>query len=198
MTELEGAGKISERLWAAGIEPITLLVAADSHSERVRHFVPTGEKINAGVICSICARSGGLIASATRVVAFKKDFARHYQALLRVEQAAFEATVPGAMFGDVLRAIMDGYAKNGLPGEWENHHQGGLTAYLAREVRVEPGCHKTVRTGQAFAWNPSAAGAKCEDTVFLDEQGIRPLTEVSRRWPAVTVGALRRPDILRP
>jgi Xaa-Pro aminopeptidase len=198
MTEQEGAGKISERLWAAGIEPITLLVAANGRSERVRHFVPTGEKINDGVICSICARSGGLIASATRIVAFKKGFARHYHALLRVEQAAFEATFPGTTFGDVLQAIIDGYAENGLPGEWENHHQGGLTAYLAREVRVDPGCRKTVRTGHAFAWNPSAAGAKCEDTVFLDEQGIRPLTEVSRRWPAITIGTLRRPDILYP
>jgi Xaa-Pro aminopeptidase len=72
MTERGGAGKISERLWTVGIEPITLLVAADSRSERVRHFVPTGEKINDGVICSVCARSGGLIASATRIVAFKK------------------------------------------------------------------------------------------------------------------------------
>ncbi|MDR2758899.1 MAG: M24 family metallopeptidase [Spirochaetaceae bacterium] len=198
MTEQEGAGKISERLWAAGIEPITLLVAADDRSERVRHFVPTGEKINEGVICSICARSGGLIVSATRIAAFKKNFARHYQALLRVEQAAFEATVSGAILGDVFRTIMDAYTQNGLQGEWENHHQGGLTAYLAREIRVEPACRKMVRTGQAFAWNPSTVGAKCEDTVFLDEQGIRPLTEVSRYWPAITIGDLQRPDILHP
>jgi Xaa-Pro aminopeptidase len=197
MTELEAAGKISERLWAAGIEPITLLVAANNRSERVRHYVPTDEKINEGVICSICARSGGLVASATRIRAFKKDFARHYEALLRVEQAAFAATVPGAMLGDVFRTIIDAYAQNGLNGEWENHHQGGLTGYLAREIRVEPGCRKTVRAGEAFAWNPSAAGAKCEDTVFLDGQGLRPLTEVSGRWPVVTIGGLRRPDILR-
>ncbi|MDR2630890.1 MAG: M24 family metallopeptidase [Spirochaetaceae bacterium] len=197
MTELEGAGKISERLWAEGIEPITLLIAADRRSERVRHYVPTKEKINDGVICSICARSGGLVASATRITAFKKDFARHYQTLLRVEQAAFEATVPGAILGDVFRAIMDAYTENGLKGEWENHHQGGLCGYLAREIRVEPECPKTVRTGQVFAWNPSAAGAKCEDTVFLGEGGLRPLTEVSQQWPAVTINGLRRPLILR-
>jgi Xaa-Pro aminopeptidase len=196
MTELETAGKISERFWALGIEPITLLVAADNRSERVRHYVPTGEKINDGIICSICARSGGLIASATRIAAFKKNFARYYNALLRVEQAAFEATTPGILLGDVLKTIMAAYTKNELKGEWENHHQGGLTGYLAREIRIEPGCGKTVRVGQAFAWNPSALGAKCEDTVFLDEQGIRPLTVVSQHWPAVIVGGLRRPDIL--
>ncbi|MDR1319649.1 MAG: M24 family metallopeptidase [Treponema sp.] len=198
MTELEAAGRISERLWAAGIEPITLLVAADNRGERVRHYVPTGEKINDGVICSICARSGGLIASATRITAFKKDFARRYEALLKVEQAAFAATVPGATLGDVFQAIIDAYAQNGLSGEWENHHQGGLTAYLAREIRVEPGCRKTVRSGEAFAWNPSAVGAKCEDTVFLGDQGLSVLTEVSRHWPSVTAGSLRRPDILHP
>jgi Xaa-Pro aminopeptidase len=197
MTELEAAGNIAERLWAAGIEPITLLVAADSRGERVRHYVPTNEKITDGVICSICARSGGLVASATRITGFKNDFARHYGALLRVEQAAFEATVAGATLGDVFRAIMDAYAQNGLANEWENHHQGGPTAYLARELRVEPGCAKIIRTGQAFAWNPSAPGAKCEDTVLLGDQGLRPLTETSRHWPVVSTGALRRPDVLR-
>jgi Xaa-Pro aminopeptidase len=143
------------------------------------------------------AGSGGLVASATRITAFQKDFARHYGALLRVEQAAFEATIAGASLGDVFRAITDAYTQNGLTNEWENHHQGGLTAYLARELRVEPGCDTPIRTGQAFAWNPSAPGAKCEDTVFLGEQGLSVLTEVSPHWPVVHAGGLRRPDILR-
>ncbi|GHV90733.1 peptidase M24 [Spirochaetia bacterium] len=198
LTEFEAAGKISEGLWAAGIEPITLLIAADSRSNRVRHYVPTGGKITDGVICSICARSGGLVASATRTVAFKKDFARNYEKLLKVEQTFFESTRDGAVLGEVLQKAIASYTLNALAGEWENHHQGGLTGYLAREIRVDPDTSAVVKTGQAFAWNPSAVGAKCEDTVFLGEGGLRPLTDVSSHWPALSVGGLRRPDILRP
>jgi Xaa-Pro aminopeptidase len=49
MTELEAAGKIAGKLWAAGIEPITLLVAADERSDRVRHYVPTDKKYRAAL-----------------------------------------------------------------------------------------------------------------------------------------------------
>jgi hypothetical protein len=92
---------------------------------------------------------------------------------------------------------MDAYTANGLAGEWNNHHQGGLTGYLAREIRVGPDCPVKARIGEAFAWNPSAPGAKCEDTVLLEKDGIRVFTIAGPSWPTVTVGALSRPDILR-
>jgi Xaa-Pro aminopeptidase len=195
--EWEIAGMLAEKYWAEGIEPITLLVAADERSERVRHYVPTAKEVGDGVICSVCARKSGLVVSATRTVAFKKDFAGHYEKLLQVERAAFDALHPGSEIGDVFKAMMDAYGRNGLPGEWENHHQGGLTAYLAREIRAWPECSEKIKTRQAFAWNPSAAGAKCEDTVFLGENGLRFLTDPSPSWPAVSIGEYRRPDILR-
>jgi Xaa-Pro aminopeptidase len=130
-------------------------------------------------------------------VAFKKDFAQGYEKFLKVEQAVFEATKAGAVLGEVLRKTIEAYAENGLEGEWENHHQGSLTGYMAREIRVGPDTSAVIKTGQAFAWNSSAAGAKCEDTVFLGADGFRLLTEVSSRWPALTAGWLRRPDIMR-
>jgi Xaa-Pro aminopeptidase len=197
MTEMEAAGEISERLWAAGVEPITILVAADERSNLIRHYVPTGKKITEGVICSICSRFGGLIASATRTVAFKKDFALRYGKLLRVEEAVLTALHPSAVLGDVFQKIVKSYDSNGLPGEWENHHQGGLTGYLAREIRVSPASQQSIRPNQAFAWNFSARGAKCEDTVFVEDKGIRILTEISSRWPLVIINGLKRPDILR-
>jgi Xaa-Pro aminopeptidase len=193
---LEVAGRIAGRLWAAGIEPITVLIAADDRSNTVRHYVPTAKKITDGVICSMCARSGGLVVSSTRIVAFKKDFAISYGKLLKVEQAAFDATREGVSLGDALQKIMDAYTANGLNGEWNNHHQGGSTGYLAREIRVGPGCTTVASTGQAFAWNPSAVGAKCEDTVLLTKTGLRILTPTTPAWPVLDVGGRRRPDIL--
>jgi len=198
VSEFEIAGRISSGYWAAGIEPITMLVAADNRSGQVRHYVPTVKKVKTGVICSICARAGGLVASATRTVAFTKDFAKRYGQLLKVEQAVFEATKPGAPLGQAFKTLIDAYSQNGLAGEWENHHQGGMTGYLARELRVSPDTKDKVSAHQAFAWNPSAVGAKCEDTVLVGENGkLSVLTKPGKNWPTVKVGSLLRPEILR-
>lgn len=197
MTEFEVAGRISQELWSRGIEPITLLVAGDDRSKRVRHYVPTGNKLNSGVIVSLCARSGGLVASATRSVAFKRGFAEKYDKILNVEQAAFEATVEGRPLGEVLAEIMSAYEENGLPKEWKNHHQGGMTGYLAREIRVDPTCSVTASVNHAYAWNPSASGAKCEDTILCLDSGIEIITPVSDDWPKLKRGQWIRPGILK-
>ena len=198
MSEFEIAGRISEGYWAAGIEPITLLIAADNRSEKVRHYVPTAKKIKNGVICSICARAGGLVISATRSVGFSKNFAKNYEKLLKVEQNIFETIKPGIVLGNVYKKLTESYKHNGLDKEWENHHQGGLTGYLAREIRVLPNTAFKISSHQAYAWNPSAIGAKCEDTILLnDNSKITVLTTISKKWPSIKIGSLNRPDILR-
>ena len=198
ISELEIAGRISESYWAAGIEPITVLIAADKRSSQVRHYVPTTKKVKTGAICSICARAGGLIVSATRIVAFSSSFASNYEKLLKVEQAAFESMRPGVSLGQVYSSLIDAYTKNGFPGEWNNHHQGGLTGYQAREIRVLPGTPEKISAHQAFAWNPSAVGLKCEDTVLTRKDGsLSILTKTGNTWPTIKIGSLSRPNVLR-
>ena len=197
ISEFEIAGRISELYWAAGIEPITVLIAADERSSLLRHYVPTAKKAKKGVICSICARAGGLVVSATRLVSFSKNFSPDYKNLLKVEQAAFEATRPGMEMGIIYKNLVDAYTQNGFPREWNNHHQGGLTGYQAREIRVLPDTKEKVSAHQAFAWNPSVIGAKCEDTVLVDENGsLSVLTKSSKDWPAQKIGSILRPGIL--
>ena len=197
MTEFEVAGIVSSALWKQGIEPITLLVAADRRSQYVRHYVPTSATIHQGVIVSICARSKGLIVSATRIVAFDNTFAANYDALLNVEQAMWEATTPNSTLLSVLERTKTAYAENGLAEEWKNHHQGGLTGYMAREIRVDAFTTECVKPQQAYAWNPSAAGIKCEDTILLAADSLEIVTPVSSIWPSVQKGNMVRPDILR-
>jgi hypothetical protein len=52
---------------------------------------------------------------------------------------------------------------------------------------------------QAFAWNPSIAGTKSEDTILVREEGIEFLS-LSSGWPMVDVeyrgGVAKREDIL--
>lgn len=197
MTEFEVAGDVSRALWAHGIEPITMLVAADDRSDRVRHYVPTENAGLRGFIVSICARRWGLIASATRVVAFDGGFAARDEALAQVECTALDAIVAGQPVSSVYRALCAAYARAGMEGEEDFHHQGGLTGYMAREVRAEPTSELLMQTGQAFAWNPSAKGIKCEDTVALTGSGLKILTPAAAEWPTVTLGGRRRPLALR-
>ena len=49
-----------------------------------------------------------------------------------------------------------------------------------------------MQVDQAFAWNPTAPGAKVEDTVLVRADGIEVLT-VDPRWPTTSVGGLDRP-----
>ncbi|MBU3875165.1 M24 family metallopeptidase [Faecalicatena sp. AGMB00832] len=197
MSEMEIAGLISAELWSVGIEPITLLIAADDRSSYVRHYVPTKKKAEKGFIASICARKGGLVVSATRLVGFEAGFAGDYKKLLEVERVAFEATKAGHTLGMVFSSICDAYSSIGYEGEWKNHHQGGMTGYAAREYRADSTTKLVIEEAQAYAWNPSIPGAKCEDTVLTAPGGkIEILTSCSEDWPTIEIGGLIRPDVL--
>ena len=195
-SEFEMAGRLSAAMWAKGLEPITMLIAADDRSKRVRHYVPTDAKAQNGLICSICARRGGLVASATRTIAFQKGFAADYERLLEVEATAFNETTPGKSMGEVFQKICAAYDKIGMTEEWRRHHQGGLTGYLPREIRADKSTEHVVRLGEAYAWNPSCEGAKCEDTVLVTENGLEVLT-AGGGWPMISVYGYQRPAVLK-
>lgn len=195
-TEVEVAGMLASEFWKRGIEPITLLIAADDRSDYVRHYVPTNKTIEKGVIISVCARRYGLIASATRIVAFDKDFAKGYSTLVKVEGDMLDAIRPDNRISDVFSACCDSYTRNGLANEWKNHHQGGLTGYVAREIRADHNTTSPIAVNQAYAFNPSMKGAKCEDTVLVTANGLEILTAPSAGWPTIQVGSYKRADIL--
>lgn len=197
MSEQEIAGLISAGLWGNQIEPITLLVAADDRSCQYRHYVPTAKKAEKGFIASVCARRGGLVVSATRIVGFDSHFAEGYRKLLEVERVAFEETRAGNTLKEVFDSIRSAYMDIGFEEEWKKHHQGGMTGYLAREYRADSSGQIAVTASQAFAWNPSLPGAKCEDTILTMPDGtIDILTPCSETWPFVELGGVKRPDVL--
>ncbi|MCL2035233.1 MAG: M24 family metallopeptidase [Oscillospiraceae bacterium] len=198
ITEFEAAGAVSAALWSKGIEPISIFAGADERSEQVRHFIPTNKCANAKLILSVCARCGGLVISATRTVYFseiaEQQKQKHYS-LLKVEAEAFRVLEERLSLGNMFTAMCDAYTREGLKGEWEKHHQGGITGYLPRELRIDKNTERFAATGEAYAFNPSCFGAKVEDTVLLEENGIAVITPCGD-WPVVTVNGLPRPDIL--
>ncbi len=201
-SENDVAGRLAERLLSQGIVPVVLLVAADERVDRYRHPLPTEAQVDRKAMLVVCGMRHGLIASVTRLVHLgpvTEDLRRRHQAVTYVDAVAISETRPGKTGADVFAAIKRAYAEAGFPDEWRNHHQGGATGYQSREWKATPKSSNTVHENQAFAWNPSIAGTKSEDTILVTEQGVEVLT-ATPDWPLVKqqVGdlAIGRPDIL--
>jgi Xaa-Pro aminopeptidase len=191
MTEWHVASLMGSSLLERGIIPTLLLVAADERAYRYRHPIPTDKEIERHAMLVIGARKWGLIISATRMVHFGKpdaDLARKHGAVVQVDAAFISATRPGAVVSDILRAGQQAYAQAGFPDEWQHHHQGGPTGYASREFRATDQSSEVVLENQAFAWNPSIAGTKSEDTIVAAAQGPEILS-LTDDFPAVEVEA---------
>lgn len=201
-TEFEIAGALAQRIMALGMDPVVNLIATDERVFAYRHPLPTGKRLEKYAMLVICARSRGLIVSATRLVHFgpvPTGLARRMEACARVDAIAIAATRPGTPIPAIWEKITAAYAEAGYPGEWEKHHQGGLSGYLSREYRAMPGSTHVVAAGQIFAWNPSIAGVKSEDTILTTDAGVEILTATGS-WPTIPVAVggqtLQRPAIL--
>jgi antitoxin VapB len=74
-----------------------------------------------------------------------------------------------------------------------------MAGYENREIFGLPGLNVPVHAGQAYAWNPSIAGVKSEDTMLVGERGFEVLTATGN-WPQYQVDLegqrIERPAIL--
>lgn len=202
MTEFEIAAVLDKHIYARGIVPTLTLVAVDERIGRYRHPIPTDQKLERVAMLVTGARKWGLIVSATRLVHFgplSDDLRRRHDAVARVDAALIASTRPGARMGDIFGRGVAVYAEAGFADEWKLHHQGGPTGYRAREFRVTESTDAVVAVNQAFAWNPSITGTKCEDTIVATASGAVILSETAD-WPKVSIeiggATIARPDIL--
>jgi len=172
MTEDALAADLAGRL--AGVRTPVVLVAADERIARYRHPLPGPARIERRVMLVLVAEVWGLHVAVTRfreLAVPPQDLADRIAAVVEVQRAMTDATVSGATFGDVVAAAQRAYAAAGFPEEWRDHHQGGSIAYRPRELVATPGDPTPIRAGMAFAWNPSIAGTKVEDTLILGDDG---------------------------
>jgi Xaa-Pro aminopeptidase len=201
-SELEIAGLLDYFVRRAGCNPTVTLVAADERIGRFRHPIPTAKKAEHYVMLVCCAEYKGLISCLTRFVAFRPmvEMTDRQQAVANIDAAVNLSTRPGRTLGDLFGVLQEAYARHGFDGEWKRHHQGGPTGYANREAVATPDSTVTVRENQAFAWNPSLPGAKCEDTILCTADEIEVLTAPSGSWPKIVGNfegrALARADIL--
>jgi Xaa-Pro aminopeptidase len=202
MTEFEIAGLLANATFARGALPIVNLIATDERIFRYRHPLPTGKKLVRYAMLVLCGRQYGLVASVTRLVhlgPLPAEVRRKAEACARVDATFITRTRPGARLGAVFHAAMDAYVAGGYPDEWQMHHQGGPASYAPRDYLATPASAEIVAENQVYAWNPSIAGVKSEDTILIGSVRNEVLTSIAG-WPTYEVemdgGHVYRPSIL--
>jgi len=169
-TEYTIAGRLAYRCYERELEPIVNLVAVDERIYSRRHPLPTGKTLQSYAMLVVCARRKGLIASATRLVHFgaiPDDIDRKFRAVVEIDARMIDTTSEGKTLGDIFAEMKSFYRDAGYPDEFKQHHQGGLTGYTTREKISTPQETMSVRKSQLYAWNPSIAGVKSEDTMLV-------------------------------
>ncbi|GAB4191068.1 MAG: M24 family metallopeptidase [Roseiflexaceae bacterium] len=202
MSEYAIAGLLARATFDRDAVPVVTLIAVDDRVRRFRHPPATGQRLERYAMLVLCARRHGLVASATRLVHFgplPADLRKRALACARIDAAVIGASRPGATLGDAFATLQRAYATEGFPEEWRDHHQGGLAGYENREVVGTPGSPVAIHSGQAFAWNPSIAGVKSEDTVLVGDHGCEVLSATGD-WPLYEIQqdgtTIGRPAIL--
>ncbi|CAG7616089.1 M24 family metallopeptidase [Paenibacillus allorhizosphaerae] len=188
-TEFAIAGRLAYRCYERGLDPIVNLIAADERIFQRRHPLPTGKTLQSYAMLVVCARRNGLIASATRLVHFgavPEPISDKMRAVAEIDARMIDATTEGKPLGAVYSEAMRFYSEAGYPDEYRYHHQGGLTGYATREKLATPHEKMTIRRGQIFAWNPSIAGVKSEDTIYVGANGSEIVTP-TLEYPGIEI-----------
>jgi Xaa-Pro dipeptidase len=191
ITERTMAARIASGLLERGIEPSVLLMAADDRVLRYKHAVAQNAILERFGMLNLCSRRWGLCISITRFIHFGSMPQRLQDAFAvatEVNARLLAATKVGTDAAMLFATAADTYASLGYPGEELRHHQGGATGYGEREWLATPAGKEHVVNRQAFAWNPSVAGGKVEDTVLLRDGEIELMTETPD-LPIVTTKA---------
>ena len=195
-TEYQLAGAGAEALWAYGLHPALTLVAGERRLPLYRHATPSYDSLGARAMLVFCARKYGLYANLTRFVSFVPLRAEHselHHHVRQIEAEALNLCQPGTPLNAVYHALSQAYQQHGYPQAIREHHQGGTTGYLAREVVANPLTTDTLAEGIAVAWNPSLAGAKIEDTFVLVKDGMLENLTFDPTFPSVEVEGRNRP-----
>lgn len=187
-TEVSIAAGLRRDLALKGIDSIVTLVAGDSRIDKFRHPVPTVARWTGKLMLVTCAKRSGLIASLSRIVhvgAVPSELKERTEAAAYVSASLLNATREGVSGSQLYRTACEAYAYAGFPLEIDKHHQGGATGYRTREWVAHPESTETVRPDQAFAWNPSVAGTKIEETAIAGG-GVCDVITASPGFPSIT------------
>jgi antitoxin VapB len=185
MTEFDLQYLVARELWYWDIFPTVNLASVDERAMSLKQPVPKGMALESFVSLSVCARRWGVVVSMSRLLYFgepSQELLEKFEVSGKVLAAMQSATQVGSTYRDVLDVNEKAYADGGYDDEWQKHVQGGpiLTKGRVCHLRDQPDALIANRT--VFAFNPTCAGSKHEDTFLLTRKGIEILTPCIR-WP---------------
>lgn len=189
-----GAGALMRR----GLAPALVMAAGARRMQIYRHPMPSSEALGGLAMLVFCARGCGLYANLTRFLSFSglsSEILERHRQVREVEARVLELSQPGTDLGSLYQSLAEAYLAAGHPHAIREHHQGGTTGYLSREVLAIPGSAERIAIGTPLAWNPSLAGAKIEDTFLVTGSGLENLTR-DPAWPVAEVEGRERPLVL--
>jgi Xaa-Pro aminopeptidase len=195
-TEYQLAGAGAEALWAKGLHPALTLVAGQRRLPLYRHATATGEQIGQQAMLVFCARGYGLYANLTRFVcfgAFSDEQAQLHRYVREIEAQALNVCQPGTPLNFVYDTLAKTYQHYGFNHAIYEHHQGGTTGYLSREIVANPMTTDSLAEGMTIAWNPSLPGAKVEDTFVILNAGKLENLTFDDNFPSMEVEGRLRP-----
>lgn len=173
-TEIQIAGGLSAAMWAAGLEPVLLLVAADERIYSYRHAIPTHKKLEKFLMISCNARYKGLITKITRMAYFgdlPQELREQYEKTAHIENVMAAASKPGVDELEIFEMSKKLYAEAGYPEMWKVHHQGGPQSYTNGFYLMNQDVHGKIRLHEVYGYNPSITGTKTEDAFIVTEDG---------------------------
>ncbi len=202
-TEREAAGQVCHRLLHRGIQPLHVGVAADSRARLYRNPGFTSIPITRYALLTASVRKYGLVATASRAVAFgsnDEELRKEQNAVCRVSASYLASTWPEALPRQILTAGQRIYQVCGYEHEWRLAPQGWVTGRTFAELPLSPLTEEVFQANWAVTWQVTAGAAANCDTFLITDQGPRLLTPVEA-WPVKKIriqGAeFIRPDILQ-
>jgi Xaa-Pro dipeptidase len=202
-TEQMIAARLKARCIEKGISPDCVLVGADSRIIDYRHPMPTDKTIEKSLMVVLGGEKQGLNVSMTRMVYFTKipqDIEERYEKTQYIFACMQTMMKEGISYQEYMEDLIKLYEDAGWGDEWKQHHQGGPTGYQCREWILRPELDAKMHNNQAYAWNPTIKGTKCEETTILEEQGIITLTR-TQDWPCTAIqtpwGTYKTANILK-
>ena len=169
-SEREIAGQLSHRLLHRGALPVHLGVAVDDRSRVYRRHGFTSTPVKQFAVVTATARKYGLIATASRTVAFGQesaDLRQGHNAVCRVTASYLASTWPDAVPREILVAGRRIYLLSGFEHEWMLSPQGHLTGRSVVEMALTPQTEDLFQPGWAVTWSASAGPALSCDTFVI-------------------------------
>lgn len=197
-TEFELAGAGGHALLAKGLQPALILAAGERRLPLYRHPIPTRQPLGKVAMLVFCARGHGLYANLTRFVSFgtlDPAMDQLHRQVREIESHALKLSRPAISLNTIYDALKQAYETRSHKTAIYDHHQGGTTGYLSREIVAMPETVEMLHENTPVAWNPSLSGAKIEDTFLVKKKGARILT-IDPAWPTVHVSGIERPLVL--